>query len=411
MKELFENTILIVDDTPENIDILVELLEDFDKQIAINGEDALEIAFETPPDLILLDIMMPEMSGYEVCEKLRADKRTKDIPVIFLTAKALKEDIVKGFEAGGQDYITKPFDFRELIERVKTQLEIKTQREVLKNMNVILEEKVQERTAELDKLNKELEGKVAERTAELNTKNEDLAKSLQRETALNEYKSRVVSTISHEFRTPITTIMSSAELMERLINKDQPKEKVFRHINLVKQSGDELIELINDVLLVEKFDSGKYQVNMEPLDFYTYFKDLTFKIEIGIGKAHKFIAKIDENIGTSKTDKKLLGHILNNLLTNAFKYSDSGSEIKLNVAKTNSSINIEVIDSGMGMDEETVARIFSSFYRAKNVTNIEGTGMGLSILSNSTEMLKGEIKVESTLGKGSKFSVILPLNI
>lgn len=123
------------------------------------------------------------------------------------------------------------------------------------------------------------------------------------------------------------------------------------------------------------------------------------------------LQKIDENIGTSKTDKKLLGHILNNLLTNAFKYSDSGSEINLNVAKTNSSINIEVIDSGMGMDEETVAKIFSSFYRAKNVTNIEGTGMGLSILSNSTEMLKGEIKVESALGKGSKFSVILPLNI
>jgi CheY-like chemotaxis protein len=149
MKELFENTILIVDDTPVNIDILVELLDDFEKQIAINGADALETAFENPPDLILLDIMMPEMDGYEVCERLRANERTKNIPVIFLTAKTQKEDIVKGFKAGGQDYVTKPFDAHELLERVKTQLELKTQREILKNMNNILEEKVQERTAQL----------------------------------------------------------------------------------------------------------------------------------------------------------------------------------------------------------------------------------------------------------------------
>ena len=140
MKEFQDNTILIVDDTPENIDILVELLEDFDKKVAINGEDALETAWEDEaPDLILLDIMMPEMDGYEVCQRLRSDDRTKEVPVIFLTAKAMKEDIIHGFEVGGQDYITKPFDARELMERVKTQLELKNQREILKDMNNIIE--------------------------------------------------------------------------------------------------------------------------------------------------------------------------------------------------------------------------------------------------------------------------------
>ncbi|MBT3209320.1 MAG: response regulator [Bacteroidetes bacterium] len=126
MKNLYDNTILIVDDTPENIDILVELLEDFNTKIAICGEDALEAAFEDPtPDIALLDIMMPGMDGYEVCRRLRANEKTKDIPVVFLTAKTQKQDIIKGFEAGGQDYLTKPFDSRELIERVKTQLELK----------------------------------------------------------------------------------------------------------------------------------------------------------------------------------------------------------------------------------------------------------------------------------------------
>ncbi len=126
MKELHDNTILIVDDTPENIDILVELLEDFDKRVAINGEDALETVWEDEAsDLIHLDVMMPGMGGYVVCRRLRADERTKEEPVVFLTAKALKEDIIQGFELEEQDYITKPFDARKLMARVITQLELK----------------------------------------------------------------------------------------------------------------------------------------------------------------------------------------------------------------------------------------------------------------------------------------------
>lgn len=120
MENLYDNTILIVDDTPENIDILIELLEDFNLKIAISGEDALEIAFEEdPPNLILLDIMMPEMDGYEVCEKLRANVKTKNVPVIFLTALSGEEEIQRCYDVGGQDHIAKPFDAADLMEKVK----------------------------------------------------------------------------------------------------------------------------------------------------------------------------------------------------------------------------------------------------------------------------------------------------
>jgi len=163
------------------------------------------------------------------------------------------------------------------------------------------------------------------------------------------------------------------------------------------------------VLLVEKFDSGKYDVNREPLDLDNYFEDLAFKTEIGIGRAHHFSPTIAQNLGKCNTDKKLLGHILNNLLSNAFKYSEKDSTVKLLVDKNNEHLNIEVSDEGMGMNEETVSMIFDSFYRAKNVTNIEGTGMGLSILNNSIKLLNGEIKVQSSPGKGSSFVVTLPL--
>jgi putative two-component system response regulator len=120
--------------------VLNGLLSDFNRKVAISGEKALQLAFSDPsPDLILLDIMMPGMDGYEVCRQLRENEKTQDIPVIFLTAKSTREDIVKGFEVGGQDYVTKPFGHHELLQRVKTHLELKSQRETLKKMNEVLD--------------------------------------------------------------------------------------------------------------------------------------------------------------------------------------------------------------------------------------------------------------------------------
>ena len=364
--------------------------------LATNTDDCIQMAEELHPDIILMDIDMPGKQDGIGAAQIITDRF--GIPIIYVTANA--EDVVfaRALKTTPFGYVLKPIS-KELI---RTVIEMGYSRH-------LVDIQLKEKQLELQKLNSALEEKVAERTVELHNKNKLLENALLREKGVNEFKSRIVTTISHEFRTPMTTIMSSAEIMERLINNDQPKEKVFRHTNLIRQSVTELVELLNDVLLVEKFDSGKYEVNLEPLDFDAYFKDLTYKIEIGIGKSHQFTATIDENLGTCKTDKKLLGHILNNLLSNAFKYSDNDSAVKLNVSKSDSFIDIEVIDSGIGMNEETVSMIFDSFYRAKSVTNIEGTGMGLSILNKSIETLKGDIKVESALGEGSKFTVNLPL--
>ena len=251
MEDLFNNTILIVDDTPENIDILVELLEDFEKKIAINGEDALKIALKgMPPDLILLDILMPGIDGYEVCRRLRASERTKEVPIIFLTVKSLKDDIVKGFEVGGQDYITKPFDGRELIERVKTQLELKsqreilrTQRETLKNMNVVLEEKVKERTAQLknaltklDKASKELQG-------------------------LDTAKNNFLHMISHESRTPLNGIVGAAYLIKDVI---EDNAEFVKFVDMLQSNVDRLEDFSITALLVTQLQTGYYVASCEP---------------------------------------------------------------------------------------------------------------------------------------------------
>jgi len=364
--------------------------------LATNTDDCIQMAEDSKPDLILMDIDMPGKQDGIGAAQIISDRF--NIPIIYVTANAEDTVFARALKTSPFGYVLKPIS-KELI---RTVIEMGYARH-------LVDLQLKEKQLELQKLNAVLEEKVEERTIELKNKNEQLETALRREKEVNEFKSRIVTTISHEFRTPMTTIMSSAELMERLINKDQPKEKIFRHTNLIKQSVAELIDLLNDVLLVEKFDSGQYQTNIEPLNLDDYFKDLIFKTEIGIGRAHKFVAHIDPDLGICKTDKKLLDQILNNLLTNAFKYSESDSVVQLNITKSDSIFGIEVVDEGMGMSEETLSMIFDSFYRAKNVTNIEGTGMGLSILNKSINMLDGEIKVNSALGKGSKFTVKLPL--
>lgn len=365
--------------------------------LATNTDDCIRMAEELHPDLILMDIDMPGKQDGIGAAQIINDRF--DIPIIFVTANAEDSVFARALKTAPFGYVLKPIS-KELI---RTVIEMGYSR-------FLVDIQLKEKQLELQKLNAELEEKVAERTLELKTKNEQLEKALSREKEVNEFKSRIVTTISHEFRTPMTTIMSSTEIMERLIHKNESKEKVYRHTNLIKQSVVELVGLLNDVLLVEKFDSGKYEVNLETFDLGDYFSELTFKTEIGIGKSHKFIADISKELGSCKTDKKLLGHIVNNLLTNAFKYSDEKSTVKLKVSKNKSWILIDVEDKGMGMNEETVSMIFDSFYRANNVTNIEGTGMGLSILSNSIKLLNGEINVNSSPGKGSHFKVKLPLN-
>ncbi len=364
--------------------------------LATNTDVCIQMAEELRPDLILMDIDMPGKQDGIGAAQIISDRF--GIPIIYVTANAEDSVFARALKTSPFGYVLKPISK----EMIRTVIEMGYARHQL-------DIQLKEKQLELEKLNSQLEEKVTERTLELKEKNIQLETALKREKEVNEFKSRIVTTISHEFRTPMTTIMSSAEIMERLINKDQPKEKVFRHTNLIKQSVAELIELLNDVLLVEKFDSGKYEVNIEVLDLDQYFKDLIFKVEIGIGRAHQFKTNITENLGKCKTDKRLIGHILNNLLSNAFKYSESNSTVSLNLTKADDSFTIEVIDEGLGMNEETVAMIFDSFYRAKNVTNIEGTGMGLSILNNSIKLLNGEITVESALNKGSKFIVKLPI--
>lgn len=385
MKELFNNTILIVDDTPENIDILVELLEDFDKKIAINGVDALETAFEDPPDLILLDIMMPEMDGYEVCVKLRQSEKTKDVPIIFLTAKTEKEDIIKGFEAGGQDYITKPFDARELLERVKTQLELKTQREDLKNMNEILEEKVQERTAqlqdalkELDKANKDLQG-------------------------LDTAKNNFLNMISHEIRTPLNGIVGAAYLLNDVMGEDN----VFgEFVEMLKTSVDRLEEFSTVALIITQLQADNYEIIREQHNANKVLDKCIESLNEYSIEQNKIIKKdrIDPFLEIN-IDEKLFLRALKSVIHNAIKYTPENERIIVKAYSKEEKSIIEVINRGKGFTEEALKNLFKPFGIGEQHYD-QNVGLSLRAAKMIMKAHDGDIIIENLADSGARVSFI-----
>lgn len=385
MENLYDNTILIVDDTPENIDILVELLEDFDKKIAINGADALETVYEgDPPDLILLDIMMPEMDGYEVCRRLRADDQTRDIPIIFLTAKAQKEDIVKGFEAGGQDYVTKPFDAHELLERVRTQLELKTQREILKNMNVMLEEKVQERTAQLqealdklDKANKELQG-------------------------LDTAKNNFLLMISHELRTPLNGIVGAAYFLKDSLEKDS---EFGEFVDMLKVSVDRLEQFSTTALIITQLQT-EYKLSKETLDLAEITERcIASNEEAAKGKDIHVYKEIPEKDIKVDGEAELINRALNCLIDNAIKYSEDNGSIRIKIYNENGNYVVEVIDKGRGFTQEAIDNLFKPFGLGEKHYD-QNVGLSLKAVKHIMEAHDGEIDVKNLDEGGSSVRLV-----
>jgi DNA-binding response OmpR family regulator len=231
-----QKTILIVEDALENIDILSALLKDYKKKIATDGNKALEICKQPNlPDLILLDIVLPGMNGYEVCEQLRLNEETQDIPIIFLTSKDSREDIIKGFELGSQDYIKKPFDPSELHARIKTQLELKHHREQLKSLNLHLENQIEKRTNQLKQANLELQ-------------------------ALDASKADFINTISRQIKNPLSEIISSMQLIKELSDNEYILDLVDKLTNSVKS----LEEFGNTAQLIKSIKSKTLSLNPEP---------------------------------------------------------------------------------------------------------------------------------------------------
>lgn len=398
--------ILIVDDQPVNLNLLSGMLkkEGYNVRKVTDGQSALNLAKTELPEMILLDILMPEMDGYEVCKKLKSNEQTATIPVIFLSALSETEDKVKAFEVGGVDYISKPFIFPEVIARIKTQLNQKKLTRI-----------IQEQNQQLQQYNQGLEAQVVARMAELEQKNEDLLKlrdelhqALAKEQEISELKSRIITTISHEYRTPLTAISLSTYLLQNYRHK-WSEEKQLTHFNRIQVSVKHLTSLVSDSLFVNQTENDPYKLTLTTVDLVIFCQEIVEDIQ-AIAKAEQIINFVyQENDFSGEWDERLLRQILINLLSNAVKYSPDRTVVDFEMLRENNQIKFRIKDRGIGIPRENQMKLFESFYRADNVGTIQGTGLGLSIVKKCVDLLGGEITFTSELGEGTEFIVILTL--
>ena len=259
------------------------------------------------------------------------------------------------------------------------------------------------------------EGNVVEIT-ERKQAEVEIRKSLEKEKELNQLKSRFVSMISHEFRTPLTTILASAESLERYYHKWSETKKMT-YLQQIQTTVHHITTLLNDVLLIAKAEADRLPFNPAPLDLEGFCRTLVEEMQLSLSEHHQLnfippqgIRGIDRETVTAIMDEKLLRHIFTNLLSNAIKYSPQGGEVRFQLIYENNQAIFTIEDQGIGIPPEEEQHLFTSFYRAKNVGTLPGTGLGLAIVKRSVETHQGEITVHSQLGTGTIFTVTLPLH-
>jgi CheY-like chemotaxis protein len=387
MEDIGKNTILIVDDEPLNIEILCDILgPEYRIFMKTSGASALDFTDKHIPDLILLDIIMPDISGFDVLEKLKSSEKTKGVPVIVITGLDSVEDEEKGLALDAADFIHKPFSSKIVKARVRNQLQIVNQiRAINDNM------------AELIKLHRDLEAAVE-----------------AAETA-NRTKSAFLAKMSHEIRTPLNAILGISEIHLQTENAPKDPKETKEAFTRIYNSGDLLLGIINDILDLSKIEAGKLELIPARYDVASLISDTVFLNMIKYeNKPVNFTLKVDENVPSALFGDELrIKQILNNLLSNAFKYTASG-EVELSAAVENSENAVTLVfsvrDTGQGMTPEQIDKLFDEYSRFNLEANrtTEGTGLGMSITQNLIRMMNGEILAESKPGAGSLFTVRLP---
>lgn len=291
-----------------------------------------------------------------------------------------------------------------------------THRKEIEQSMLLQQQQLENVTNEIRQLNAELEMKVEERTLilkealqKLEQSQKELSEALDKERQLSEIKSRFVSMASHEFRTPLSTVLSSASLLSKY-TKTEEQSKRDRHIHKIKESVKHLNDLLEDFLSLGKLDEGKVGANPSPFDLKELIEDTVEDMK-GLLKKDQQFNYTHSGDAHITSDKKLLRNILINLLSNAIKFSEEGKAITLSSSVNEEQATIEVRDEGMGVSEEDQQHLFTSFFRGKNVINIQGTGLGLHIVKRYLDLIGGSIHLQSALQQGTTFIVTIPVNI
>lgn len=377
-----KNIILAVDDQPNNLKVIAGVLGDeYQLSIANNGHNALKILDKLVPDLILLDIMMPGMDGFEVCHEIKLRPQLKDIPVIFLTAKTEISDIVKAFEAGAVDYIFKPFNPLEVKARVNSQLQLFHTSRQLKELNYKLAVSQQE----LELTNVKLE-------------------------MLNKQKDKFFSVIAHDLKTPFNNVIALTGLIsESLASKEQ--ESLLEYVAMLRNTTDKAMDLLMNLLEWAKSQTGNLKFTPGLIQPISIIQDVLAIYQESI-RAKSLIVKFDCNPDYEFFgDQPMIATVLRNLLGNAIKFSLAGGVIYLKVNRlADGSTQFSVKDFGIGISSDLLPLLFvlGANTGRPGTRGEPSSGLGLMLCKDFVERHGGSITVESAEGKGSEFSFTIP---
>jgi signal transduction histidine kinase len=362
--------VLVVDDNTEDLNLLIKCFWDTGLKVlfAKNGKSVLDIIEKVTPDLILLDVVMPEMNGFETCVELKKNESMKDVPVIFVTAKETTEDFMHGFSVGGVDYIKKPICKEEVLVRSRIQL-------------ILRKEAI--------------------------TKDHFIKKVKHSSHAKTEFMARM----SHELRTPMNAILGFGQLLKTDAQRDEANTRV-KDVDCILRAGKHLLELINEVLDLSQIEAGKLKISLEPVsitELKSEILDFTGSLieQKGI---HLIDECLDDESLYVNADKARLRQVLLNLLSNAIKYNRDNGTIKLEAFKRDGFLRFTVSDTGPGIPVDLQERIFEPFDRlGGESSDIDGTGIGLVISKKLMDLMSGSIGFDSREGEGSSFYIDIPL--
>lgn len=364
-----KSKILIVDNIRTNFEILRKSLmpEGYHLLFSNNGKTALELVNNNKPDLILMDLLRPEMEGFETCALLKNSESTKDIPIIFVTELSDTEAILRGFALGAIDYITKPFCLDEVRTRVRVQIQLLTASNQLKeNKQTFIE--------------------------------------------LNEFKNSFINMALHDLCNSLYVVCGITEILMKT-NGTLSTDKFKEYINMIYSSGETMLSLVNNVLSNAEIEKGNLNINIEPGPIKKLIKE---RIELFKTRAQLKNIEIHSSLNEIERvllDKNYVSRVIDNLISNAIKFSECNKSIYVDLEQEDSHAKVSVRDEGPGISREDQTKLFRTFQRlsARPTDGERSIGLGLSIVKKIIEAHNGSLRVSSHLGSGSTFSFLLPI--
>ncbi|WP_129585801.1 hybrid sensor histidine kinase/response regulator [Bacteroides bouchesdurhonensis] len=366
-----EYKILIVDDVISNVLLLKVLLtnEKFNIVTANNGQQALEQVEKEKPDLVLLDVMMPDMSGFEVALKMKADAVMSEIPIIFLTALNSTADIVKGFQVGGNDFISKPFNKEELIIRVTHQISLVAAKRII--------------VAQTEELRRTIMG-----------------------------RDKLYSVIAHDLRSPMGSIKMVLNMLILNLPTQTIGDEMYELLTMANQTTEDVFSLLDNLLKWTKSQIGKLKVVYQDINLVEVIEGVSeiFNMVAGL-KQIKIVLDISSDRVEVRADIDMIKTVIRNLISNAIKFSNEGTEIVVSVTEEDSMAVVSVKDSGCGIDEENQKKLLhtDTHFSTFGTNNEEGSGLGLLLCKDFVVKNGGDLWFTSKEGEGSTFSFSVPL--